>query len=170
MFKKALKIIGILAFIFFILIFFSKSISNYRLNKYNNSVVNDEIFQNKKIDNIFEKTNSDTIYIFLYDPDSDDCIYLDEVLLKEISYEHNGILFEDIYKVTYEQSYRSYIQQMIKNTFNIKSFPAIVAIQKSEDGYEKIDSFEYVINQKENLKNLESFLDRNHFFDISKKD
>ncbi|WP_294561198.1 hypothetical protein, partial [uncultured Traorella sp.] len=98
-----------------------------------------------------------------------DCIYLDEVLLKEISYEHNGITFENIYKVEYEQSYRSYIRQMIQNTFNIRSFPAIVALTQTEDGYEKTDSFEYVINQEENLENLESFLERNHFFDISQK-
>ena len=170
MYKKALKIILTLAVIFSVLIMISKMISDYRLNKYHNSVVNDQIYPYKKIDQIFEKTNSDTIYVFLYDADSDDCIYLDEVLLKEISYEHNGIIFEDIYKVRYEQSFRSYIHQMIKNTFNINSFPAIVAIQKNEDGYEKIDSFEYVVNQQENLQNLEDFLNRNHFFEKKQKD
>ncbi len=170
MLKKILKIVAILVVLFSLLLIISKFISDYRLHKYNNSVVNDEVFPYNQIDSIFDKTNSDTIYVFLYDKDSDDCIYLDEVLLKEISYEHNGITFENIYKVEYEQSYRSYIRQMIQNTFNIRSFPAIVALTKTEDGYEKTDSFEYVINQEENLENLESFLERNHFFEISQKD
>lgn len=170
MLKKILKIVAILVVLFSLLLIISKFISDYRLHKYNNSVVNDEVFPYNQIDSIFDKTNSDTIYVFLYDKDSDDCIYLDEVLLKEISYEHNGITFENIYKVEYEQSYRSYIRQMIQNTFNIRSFPAIVALTRTEDGYEKTDSFEYVINQEENLENLESFLERNHFFDISQKD
>ncbi len=169
MLKKILKIVAILVVLFSLLLIISKFISDYRLHKYNNSVVNDEVFPYNQIDSIFDKTNSDTIYVFLYDKDSDDCIYLDEVLLKEISYEHNGITFENIYKVEYEQSYRSYIRQMIQNTFNIRSFPAIVALTRTEDGYEKTDSFEYVINQEENLENLESFLERNHFFDISQK-
>lgn len=95
---------------------------------------------------------------------------MDEVLLKEISYNHNGLIFQDIYKVIYEQSYRSFISQMIKNTYQIKSFPAIVAIQKTTDGFEKLDSFEYTTDQKENLKNLNAFLERNHFFEISQKD
>ena len=170
MLKKILKIVAILVVLFSLHLIISKFISDYRLHKYNNSVVNDEVFPYNQIDSIFDKTNSDTIYVFLYDKDSDDCIYLDEVLLKEISYEHNGITFENIYKVEYEQSYRSYIRQMIQNTFNIRSFPAIVALTRTEDGYEKTDSFEYVINQEENLENLESFLERNHFFDISQKD
>lgn len=170
MLKKILKIVAILVVLFSLLLIISKFISDYRLHKYNNSVVNDEVFPYNQIDSIFDKTNSDTIYVFLYDKDSDDCIYLDEVLLKEISYEHNGITFENIYKVEYEQSYRSYIRQMIQNTFNIRSFPAIVALTRTEDGYEKTDSFEYVINQEENLENLESFLERNHFFEISQKD
>lgn len=170
MLKKILKIVAILVVLFSLLLIISKFISDYRLHKYNNSVVNDEVFPYNQIDSIFDKTNSDTIYVFLYDKDSDDCIYLDEVLLKEISYEHNGITFENIYKVEYEQSYRSYIRQMIQNTFNIRSFPAIVALTQTEDGYEKTDSFEYVINQEENLENLESFLERNHFFEISQKD
>ena len=169
MLKKILKIAAILVVLFSLLLIISKFISDYRLHKYNNSVVNEEVFPYNQIDSIFEKTNSDTIYVFLYDEDSDDCIYLDEVLLKEISYEHNGITFENIYKVEYEQSYRSYIRQMIQNTFNIRSFPAIVALTRTEDGYEKTDSFEYDINQEENLENLESFLERNHFFDISQK-
>lgn len=169
MLKKILKIVSSLAVLFSLLLIISNFISEYRLHKYNNSVVNEEVFPYNQIDSIFEKTNSDTIYVFLYDEDSDDCVYLDEVLLKEISYEHNGITFENIYKVNYEQSYRSYIRQIIKNTFNIDSFPAIVAISKTEDSYEKVDSFEYVVNSEENLENLESFLERNQFFEISQK-
>lgn len=144
-------------------------ISNSRLSKYRNSVVNTELYDYQDIHDIFDKTNSEIIYVFLYDKDSDDCIYLDEVLLKQISYNHNGILFENIYKVVYEQSYRSYVTQMIHNTFDISSFPALVAVKKDGDSLIKVDSFEYISNQDENLENLEAFLERNGFFEIEKK-
>ena len=170
MFKKAIKIFIIFSILLVCLISLSLSISKYRLNKYSNIVVNDEIIDKDNIEYLFEKTNQNIIYIFLYDSDNDDCIYLDEVLLKEISNNHNGLLFEDIYKVAYEQSYRSYTQQIIKNTYNISSFPAIVALEKTETGFKTIDKFEYTTNQTNNINNLEKFLNRNHFFDINKKD
>ncbi len=170
MIKKILKTGVFFLVIFALLLGASYLISQSRLHRYSNTVVNSETFSYRKIDAIFEKTNSDTIYVFLYDKDSEDCVYLDEVILKQISYEHNGILFEDIYKVIYENSYRSYIAQMIKNTYQIETFPAIVAIQKKDDTYEKLDSFEYTSDQKKNKKELNAFLERNHFFDISQKD
>lgn len=168
--KRIIKIILALSIPIVLLIGASYAISNYRLNRYHNSVVNDEEFSYKEINQLFKKTNSDTIYVFLYDKESDDAVYLDEVLLKEISYEHNGIIFEDIYKVVYEQSYRSYINQMIKNTYQVESFPAIITLTKTEDGFEKKDSFEYSTDQNENIKNLNRYLEDNGFFNISKKD
>lgn len=171
MIKKAIKIITIISILFFVLILSSLFLSNYRLSKYNNSVINDEIIPYDEVDRLFEKTTDETIYVFLYDKDDDDCIYLDEVLLKDISNNYNGIKFEDIYKVEYEQSYRSYIHQLIKNTYQIETFPAIVAIQKDDNGkFIKIDSFEYQTSQEKNEENLEAFLERNHFFEISQKD
>lgn len=171
MIKKTLKIFLVLSIIFTILICLSQLLSNYRLSKYNNSVVNDEIIHYEDVNLLFKKTNEDIIYIFLYDKENDDCIYLDEVLLKDISNNHNGIVFEEIYKVQYEQSYRSYIQQLIKNTYQINTFPAIIALQKDENGkYLTIDKFEYISDQNKNIKNLEAFLKKNHFFEISKKD
>ena len=168
--KRGLKIFLILTVIFFSLIGLSLMISKFRINKYTNTVVNDEIIDYKNIDYLFEKTNENVVYAFLYDSDNDDCIYLDEVLLKEISNHYNGIVFEDIYKISYEQSYRSYIQQIIKNTYSISSFPAIVALEKSDDGFTTKDKFEYTTNQSNNLTNLEKFLERNHFFEINQKD
>ena len=168
--KKGLKIFLLLTVIFFGLIGLSLAISDYRINKYTNTVVNDEIIDYKNIDYLFKKTNENVVYAFLYDLDNDDCIYLDEVLLKEISNHHNGIVFEDIYKISYEQSYRSYIQQIIKNTYNISTFPAIVALERTDTGFKTKDKFEYTSNQSYNITNLEKFLDRNHFFDINQKD
>ena len=170
MFKKGIKIFLSFTIIFVALIGLSLSISDYRLNKYTNTVVNDEIIDYKNIDYLFNKTSEPIIYVFLYDSDNDDCIYLDEVLLKRISNNHNGIIFEDIYKVVYDQSYRSYIQQIIKNTYNISSFPAIVALEKTDNGFVTKDKFEYTLNQNENIENLEKFLDRNQFFNINQKD
>lgn len=171
MIKKTFKILSIISILFAVLIVSSILLSNYRLSKYKNSVINDEIIPYNEVSRLFEKTTDKTIYVFLYDDENDDCIYLDEVLLKDISNEHNGILFEDIYKVKYEQSYRSYIHQLIKNTYQIDTFPAIVAIQKVDDNrFKKVDSFEYLTNQEKNEMNLEAFLDRNHFFEISQKD
>lgn len=171
MIKKAIKILSIISVLFTVLIISSLLLSNYRLSKYNNSVINDEIIPYNEINHLFEKTSNDTIFVFLYDDENDDCIYLDEVLLKDISNDYNGITFEDIYKVKYEQSYRSYVHQLIKNTYQIETFPAIVAIKKNDnDSYEKVDSFEYLIDQEKNEKNLKSFLERNHFLEISQKD
>ncbi len=171
MIKKAIKIISIISILFTVLIASSLLLSKYRLGKYNNSVINDEIIQYNEIDRLFEKTTDTTIYVFLYDEENDDCIYLDEVLLKDISNDHNGIVFQDIYKVKYEQSYRSYIHQLIKNTYQIENFPAIVAIEKDgNNGFIKKDSFEYLSDQEKNEKNLEKFLERNNFFDVSHKD
>ena len=169
--KNGLKIFLFLTVIFFGLIGLSLAISDYRINKYTNTVVNDEIIDYKNIDYLFKKTNENIVYAFLYDSDNDDCIYLDEVLLKDISNDHNGIQFHDIYKVNYEQSYRSYIHQLIKNTYQIESFPAIVAIKKTDDdSFIKTDSFEYQSDQEKNKKNLQAFLERNQFFEISHKD
>ena len=170
MIKKGIKIFLIFSIIFAGLISLSLAISNYRINKYTNTVVNDEIIDYKNINYLFNKTSEPVIYVFLYDSDNDDCIYLDEVLLKKISNSHNGIIFEDIYKVVYEQSYRSYIQQIIKNTYNISSFPAIVALEKTENGFKTKDKFEYTLNQNNNIENLENFLERNQFFNINQKD
>lgn len=170
MLKKYLKI-GIVGFVLLgILIFISVNLSNYRLNKYRDSVVNNLVYKNNQIDKVFENSDNDLAYLFLYDPNDDDCIYLDEVLLKQLSYDHNGIRFDQIYKITYEQSYRSYIQQLIRNTYSISSFPAIVAVKKTEDGFEKVDSFEYTVDQKRNADQLNKFLERNHFYEISQKD
>lgn len=170
MIKKAIKILLIMTIIFSILILSSIFLSNYRLNKYKRSVVNDEIIPYDEVTRLFDKTTEDIIYVFLYDKEDDNCIYLDEVLLKDISNDYNGILFEDIYKVEYEQSYRSYVHQLIKNTYQIEKFPAIVAIKKDNEKYTKIDSFEYIANQEKNEENLEAFLNRNHFFEILQKD
>ncbi|MGN1343737.1 MAG: hypothetical protein ACI4U3_04105 [Traorella sp.] len=169
MYKKIIKIFLGISILLTLLIILSLSISHYRLTKYNNSVVNDEIIDYHDIEYLFTKTNQDTIYVFLYDKQDEDCIYLDEVLLKEISNKHNGIKFEDIYKVEYEQSYRSYISQIIKNSYNISSFPAIVSLQKTENGFIQIDCFEYTSDQNTNLTNLENYLNRNHFFEITQK-
>lgn len=171
MIKKVIKIISIISILFTVLIVSSLLLSKYRLSKYNNSVINDEIILYNEVDRLFEKTTDKTIYVFLYDEENDDCIYLDEVLLKDISNDHNGIIFEDIYKVKYEQSYRSYVHQLIKNTYQIESFPAIVAIEKDgNNGFIKKDSFEYLSDQEKNEKNLKEFLERNNFFEISHKD
>lgn len=171
MLKKALKLVLVLFIVFTTLILSSQALSRYRLNKYNNSVINDEVFHYQDVDSIFNKTRYETIFVFLYDKENDDCVYLDEVLLKDISNDYNGIIFEDIYKIEYERSYQSYVKQLIRNTYHIESFPAIVAIQKGpNDTYTKIDSFEYSSNQEENLKNLEAFLERHHFLEVSKKD
>ena len=170
MIKKAIKIISIISFLFIILIASSLLLSKYRLGKYNNSVINDEMIQYNEVDRLFEKTTDKTIYVFLYVEENDACIYLDEVLLKDISNDYNGIIFEDIYKVKYEQSYRSYVHQLIKNTYQIENFPAIVAIEKDENGYIKKDSFEYLSDQEKNEKNLHEFLKRNHFLEVSHKD
>ena len=171
MIKKAIKILSIISIIFAVLILSSILLSKYRLGKYNNTVVNDEIIPYNEVNRLFGKTTDRTIFVFLYDDENDDCIYLDEVLLKDISNDYNGIIFEDIYKVEYEQSYRSYVHQLIKNTYHIETFPAIVAIQKDGvDNFKKVDSFEYLADQDKNEKNLHSFLERNHFFEISQKD
>lgn len=170
MFKRGMNIFIVSCLFFGLCVCLSLWLSNYRLNKYNNSVVNDEIVEYTNIDYIYEKTNKDVIYVFLYDKDNDDCIYLDEVLLKEISNNHGGMKFEDIYKVEYEQSYRSYITQLIKNRYQVSSFPAIVTLKRTNDGYVNLDCFEYGSGQTTNLNNLEQYLQRNSFFTIIHKD
>lgn len=144
--------------------------SYIRINQYKSSTLNHEIYQQDQLEQLFEDINSDQVTLFIYDVDNEDCLFIDEILLQQISYQYNGIRFDDIYKIQYENTYRSYIQQILKNTYHVDKIPAIVTIQKKDQGFEKIDAFEYSGIPETDHKNLEKFLERNEMLTASHKD
>lgn len=168
--KKLFKYISILALIILLLVVTSIITSYIRINQYKSSTLNHEIYQQDQLEQLFEDINSDQVTLFIYDVDNEDCLFIDEILLQQISYQYNGIRFDDIYKIQYENTYRSYIQQILKNTYHVDKIPAIVTIQKKDQGFEKIDAFEYSGIPETDHKNLEKFLERNEMLTASHKD
>lgn len=159
--KRIFKRSLIILVIFFLLIGASLAISKYRRNQVQLSVVNKTTYQFSDLVSLLEE--HDPLYVMIYDSQSNDCIYLDEVLLKEISYEHEGIEFNEIYKITYDDLFRTYIYQTVKNTYHVASLPAIVTLQKTKEDFETLDAYEWVENPQENRENLEAYLIRNGF-------
>lgn len=159
--KRTIRIVFIILVVFTGLICTSLAISQYRRNQVQLSVVNSKIYEQQAIPELFKLENTDTIHIMIYDKESNDCVYLDEVLLKEISYEHQGIEFENIYKIAYEDIYRAYTNQKIKNIYQVEAIPAIVKIKKTTSGFEKVDAYEWVGSPSEDKANLIDYLTRN---------
>lgn len=170
MWKKSIKVIVGIAVILLLLIVTSIITSYIRINQYKTSTLNHEVYEQNQLNELFENVGSDTVTVFIYDADNEDCRYIDEILLQQISYKYNGIRFDSIYKIQYENTYRSYIEQILKNTYHVDKIPAIVTIKKNEQGFEKIDAFEYTGNPKTDRINLEDFLNRNEMLTASHKD
>lgn len=170
MWKKSLKVIVAIAVILLLLIVTSIITSTLRMNQYQTSTLNHEIYEQNQLYQLFENIGSDTVTVFIYDDDNEDCRYIDEVLLQQISYKYNGIRFDSIYKIQYENTYRSYIAQVLKNTYHVEKIPAIVTIKMSDKGFEKIDAFEYTGNPTTDSTNLEDFLNRSEMLTASHKD
>lgn len=168
--KRFIQYFSIISVILLLLIVTSIITSYFKISEYQTSTLNHEIYSKDDLPQLFEDTHSDQVYIFIYDEENEDCRYIDEVLFQQISYQYNGIRFNDIYKVQYADTYRSYVTQILKNTFHVNAIPAIVSIEKTDKGYKKLDSFEYSGNPKTDSKNLEDFLQRNEMLTASHKD
>lgn len=127
------------------------------------SVVNKTVIKESQLANIFENDEDSTIYLMIYDPENDDCIYLDEVLLRNKSMENNEVSFDEIYKINYKNTVKAYNAQKIKNLYQVETIPCIVKVKEVEEKYEILDKFEWSTSEKENLENLDRFLKENKF-------
>lgn len=141
--------------------------STYRANKYKISVVDQKKYQQSDIQSIFVEQHDESIYIMLYDDQNDDCIYLDQVLLKQISYENNGLLFENIHKISVSETSKTFNIQILKNTYHIESIPAIIKLNQDNEGYINEDSFQWSGNLENDTEQLNAFLIRNGFIPSS---
>lgn len=159
--KKTFKIAAAAAAILAILAALSLLYTYMKLQKVNLSVVNAKLYKESEMTEVFESDEDHTIYVFVYDSENEDCIYLDEVLLRQISNENGEIHFDEIYKVNYKDSSSTYNNQIIKNLYSIESIPAIVKVHKTDTGYDILDTFEWSANTKTDTENLTAFLKRN---------
>lgn len=159
--KKTFKIAAAAVVILAILAALSLLYSYMKLQKVNLSVVNAKLYKESEMTEVFESDEDHTVYVFVYDSENEDCIYLDEVLLRQISNENGEIHFDEIYKVNYKDSSSTYNNQIIKNLYSIESIPAIVKIHKIDSGYDILDKFEWSANTKTDTENLTAFLKRN---------
>ncbi len=159
--KRVIKVLVLILIILIALICASLALSNYRRNQVQLSVVNPVTYVQADIPSLFDEMNTDTLHLMIYDSENDDCIYLDEVMLKEISFDYDGTELDSIYKIVYEDSSRTYTNQTIKNTYQIQAIPAIVTIEQTESGFTKTDSFEWSGNTEEDKQALTDYLLRN---------
>lgn len=159
--KKTFKIAAAAVAILAILAALSLLYTYMKLQKVNLSVVNAKLYKESEMTEVFESDEDHTLYVFVYDSENEDCIYLDEVLLRQISNENGEIHFDEIYKVNYKNSSSTYNNQIIKNLYSIESIPAIVKVQKTDTGFNTLDSFEWSANTKTDTENLMAFLKRN---------
>lgn len=165
--KKYLKGIIVTLIILTLLILISIMFSTYRANKYKISVVNQTKYQQNDIQSIFVEHRDESIYIMLHDDQNDDCVYLDQVLLKQISYENNGLLFEDIHKISVSETSKTFNIQILKNTYHIETIPAIIKLNQDSEGYINEDNFQWSGNLETDTKLLNEFLIRNGFITSS---
>ena len=165
--KKTLKIVAVAVAIFAILAALSLLYTYMKLQKVNLSVVNAKLYKESEITDVFEAAEDHTIYVFVYDSENEDCIYLDEVMLRQISNENGEIHFDEIYKINYKDSSSTYNNQIIKNLYSIESIPAIVKVKKLDSGYDILDTFEWSANTKTDIENLTAFLKRNELIPVN---
>lgn len=138
-------------------------VSYNKSSKIELSVVNKEIIKESQLTSLFESDTDSTLYLMIYDYDNDDCIYLDEVLLRNKSMENSEVLFDEIYKINYKNTVKAYNAQKIKNLYQVETIPSIVKVKKVDEKYEILDKFEWSSVEKENLENLDRFLKDNQF-------
>ncbi len=165
--KKTLKIAAVAAAIFAILAALSLLYTYMKLQKVNLSVVNAKLYKESEITDVLEAAEDHTIYVFIYDSENEDCIYLDEVMLRQISNENGEIHFDEIYKINYKDSSSTYNNQIIKNLYSIESIPAIIKVKKLDSGYDILDTFEWSANTKTDIENLTAFLKRNELIPVN---
>ncbi|GAA6426817.1 hypothetical protein [Dielma fastidiosa] len=165
--KKTLKIAAVAVAIFAILAALSLLYTYMKLQKVNLSVVNAKLYKESEITDVFEAAEDHTTYVFVYDSENEDCIYLDEVMLRQISNENGEIHFDEIYKINYKDSSSTYNNQIIKNLYSIESIPAIVKVKKLDSGYDILDTFEWSANTKTDIENLTAFLKRNELIPVN---
>lgn len=159
--KKTFKIAAIVVAILATLASLSLLYTYMKLQKVNLSVVNAKIYKESEMAEVFEKAENHTIFVFVYDSENEDCIYLDEVMLRQISNEFGEIRFDEIYKINYKNSSSTYNNQTIKNLYSIENIPAIVKVMKTDNGYDILDTFEWSADTKTDSENLKAFLKRN---------
>ena len=165
--KKTLKIAAVAVAIFAILAALSLLYTYMKLQKVNLSVVNAKLYKESEITDVFEAAEDHTTYVFVYDSENEDCIYLDEVMIRQISNENGEIHFDEIYKINYKDSSSTYNNQIIKNLYSIESIPAIVKVKKLDSGYDILDTFEWSANTKTDIENLTAFLKRNELIPVN---
>lgn len=146
------------------LIISSIAYSNYRISLYSLSVVNSTKIRESDILEMLRDEEDHQIIVMIYDSADENSIYLDEVLMKDISIEHNGWVFEDIYRVLYENTHKAYTAQIIKNTYHVDNLPALVLLELDGDNYKTLDFFSWNSNITEGKKQLIDFLERNNQF------
>ena len=74
--KKTLKIAAVAVAIFAILAALSLLYTYMKLQKVNLSVVNAKLYKESEITDVFEAAEDHTIYVFVYDSENEDCIYM----------------------------------------------------------------------------------------------
>ena len=141
----------------------SLMLSYNKTSRVNLSVVNQVTVKESQLDSLYEAADDNTIYLFIYDPDNEDCIYLDEVLLRNKSIENQEISFDKITKITYKNTTKAYTAQKIINLYQVETIPALVKIQKQGDKTVTLDKFEWSSSEEDNIKNLTRFLVDNKF-------
>lgn len=169
MVKKIIKITMSVLILLGFLIGISFLITFGRTSSINLSVVNPLIKKEAQLPAIIEEDEDHTIYVLIYDEENADCIYLDEVLLREISNANNEIIFDEIYRVQYKNSAKTYNNQTIKNMYQIETIPAIVKIAKSENTpentFEILDKYEWIGHKEKDQQAINDFLIRNNLLD-----
>lgn len=159
--KKILIRIAAILILLGALIFASIAYSNYRISLYSLSVVNEQKITESDIYEILKDDEDHQMIVMIYDPADENSIYLDEVLMKDISIAYNGLMFEDIYRVVYENTQRAYNAQIIKNTYDIPALPAIVVIEQKDHSFVTLDSFSWNNQISDGKTELLDFLGRN---------
>lgn len=162
MLKKIIKIIMSVLIGLGFLIGISFLITYGRTSSINLSVVNPSIKKESQLSSIIEADEDQTIYVLIYDEENADCIYLDEVLLREISNANNEIIFDEIYRVQYKNSAKTYNNQTIKNMYQIETIPAIVKLTKTADVFEVLDKYEWIGQKEKDQQAINDFLIRNN--------
>lgn len=80
-----------------------------------------------------DKLKEDTVFLFFYDENNDDCVYLKNVILPQISNKHDSIVFKNMYQINIEFIDDEVFIQTLKNAYQISTVPSIVRMDRNEE-------------------------------------
>lgn len=101
-------------------------------------VYNTETFTYPYMDYIND-LKEDTVFLFFYDENNDDCIYMKNVLLPQISNKHDSIIFKNMYQINIDFLDDEVYIQTLKNAYQISTVPSMIRLDRN-------DQKEYVIS------------------------